>query len=101
MYIIHENNRIRIIIWKIAGATLSEAGASTTWDPVASTEDYQTANYKLQIKQILLGHTAKADEYNVVQVKKYEIFHFVSSIWGFFACHAGFWTFAGCEFSPS
>lgn len=52
---------------------MSEAGASVSWDPVGNTEDYQSANYKLQIKQILLGHTAKADEYNVVQVRKFPL----------------------------
>lgn len=51
------------------GITLENAGASVTWDPVGNADtELQTANFKLHIKQILLGHTAKEGEYNVVQV---------------------------------
>jgi len=49
------------------GVTLSEAGASVTWDPEIK-DDYP-CNFKLIIKQILLGHQAKDSEYNVVQVE--------------------------------
>lgn len=53
----------------LAGITLENAGASVTWDPVGNADtELQTANFKLHIKQILLGHTAKEGEYNVVQV---------------------------------
>ena len=48
------------------GVTLSEAGASVTWDP--ESKDEYPGSYKLVIKQILLGHQAKEKEYNVVQV---------------------------------
>lgn len=48
--------------------TLNEAGASATWDPLGNAEEHTGANYKLHIRQILLDHTAKEGEYNVVQV---------------------------------
>lgn len=47
--------------------TLSQAGASVTWDPERPKDEYPE-NFKLIIKQILLGHQAKENEYNVVQV---------------------------------
>jgi len=49
------------------GVTLSKAGASVTWDP--ENKDELSSNFKLIIKQILLGHEAKENEFNVVEVE--------------------------------
>jgi len=49
------------------GVTLSQAGASVTWDP--ENKDEYPNNFKLIIKQILLGHEAKENEFNVVEVE--------------------------------
>lgn len=57
--------KIMLVFFSV-GVTLSEAGASVTWDPEIK-DDYP-CNFKLIIKQILLGHQAKENEYNVVQV---------------------------------
>lgn len=54
------------VLWPIAGVTLSQAGASVTWDP--ENKDEYPNNFKLIIKQILLGHEAKENEFNVVEV---------------------------------
>lgn len=48
--------------------SLTEAGSSVTFDPLANAEEHTGANYKLHVRQILLDHTAKEGEYNVVQV---------------------------------
>lgn len=48
------------------GATLN-AGESVTWDPEIK-DDYP-CNFKLIIRQILLGVEAKSDDYHVVQVE--------------------------------
>lgn len=50
-----------------AGVTLSQPGASVTWDP--ENKDEYPNNFKLIIKQILLGHEAKENEFNVVEVR--------------------------------
>lgn len=50
-----------------SGVTLSQAGASVTWDP--ENKDEFPNNFKLIIKQILLGHEAKENEFNVVEVR--------------------------------
>ncbi|KAJ6637008.1 Nucleoplasmin-like protein, partial [Pseudolycoriella hygida] len=49
------------------GVTLSNSGASVTWDP--ENKDEFPNNYKLIIKQILLDHEAKENEFNVVEVE--------------------------------
>lgn len=56
-----------IFFFCFSGVTLGAAGESHTWDP-NSKEEYP-CNYKLIIKQILLGREAKDSEYNVVQVR--------------------------------
>lgn len=48
--------------------TLSDSNRSVTWDPEIK-DDYP-CNFKLIIKQILLGHEAAANAYNVVQVRR-------------------------------
>lgn len=50
----------------ILGVTLSETNRTVTWDP--EIKDEYPCNFKLIIKQILLGHEAAANVYNVVQV---------------------------------
>lgn len=49
------------------GATLTAASDSVTWDP--EIKDEYPCNFKLIIRQILLGREAKEGEYNVVQVE--------------------------------
>ncbi|XP_055303302.1 nucleoplasmin-like protein [Sitodiplosis mosellana] len=50
------------------GATLDKKGASITWDSKAESEESLNAD-RLHLRQILLGHTAKENEYNVVEVE--------------------------------
>lgn len=50
-----------------AGATLKANGESVTWDP--EIKDEYPCNFKLIVRQILLGREAKEGEYNVVQVR--------------------------------
>lgn len=64
-------NSLRII-WK-TGATLDKKGASITWDSKPENEDVMNTD-RLHLRQILLGHTAKENEYNVVQVNNEIIF---------------------------
>lgn len=47
----------------IIATTLEKAGASSTWEPL----QWEPAQ-RLAIRQLMLGHTAKADEYNVIEV---------------------------------
>lgn len=54
---------------RVSGAVLDKAGASVTWNGNENMEDVQGPYYKLMVKQILLGHTAKESEYNVVEVR--------------------------------
>lgn len=42
---------------------LDKSGATSTWQPL----EWEPAQ-RLAIRQLMLGHTAKADEYNVVEV---------------------------------
>lgn len=49
------------------GATLDKNGASTTWDTKVKGDDSSNAD-RLHLRQILLGHTAKENEYNVIEV---------------------------------
>lgn len=58
---------ISLISFLVAGATLDKNGASATWDTKAKGEDTVNAD-RLHLRQILLGHTAKENEYNVVEV---------------------------------
>lgn len=51
------------------GATLDKKGASITWDSKAKSEDTLNAD-RLHLRQILLGHTAEEDEYNVIEVSQ-------------------------------
>lgn len=51
------------------GVSLDKKGASVTWDSKHVDENAYYAD-RLHIRQILLGHTAKAGEYNVVEVSK-------------------------------
>lgn len=43
--------------------TLDKAGATSTWQPL----EWEPAQ-RLAIRQLMLGHTAKEDEFNVVEV---------------------------------
>lgn len=47
----------------ITATTLDKAEASSTWQPL----DWEPAQ-RLAIRQLMLGHTAKPDEFNVVEV---------------------------------
>lgn len=49
------------------GATLDKKGASVTWDSKSESEESMNAD-RLHLRQILLGHTAKENEYNVIEV---------------------------------
>lgn len=51
----------------ISAATLDKKGASVTWG-AKDTEDFGASSERLHLRQILLGHSAKPDEYNVVEV---------------------------------
>lgn len=51
------------------GATLDKKGASVTWDSKSESEESMNAD-RLHLRQILLGHTAKENEYNVVEVSR-------------------------------
>lgn len=46
---------------------MDKKGASVTWDSKNENEDVMNAD-RLHLRQILLGHTAKENEYNVVEV---------------------------------
>lgn len=64
----------RNIFWEfrnvISGATLKGENAVVTWNPAEKEEEeYPERANKLILKQILLGVEAKADEYNVVEVR--------------------------------
>lgn len=48
------------------GVSLDKKDASVTWD--VKSDEYENASDRLHIRQILLGHTAKEGEYNVVEV---------------------------------
>lgn len=48
----------------IIATTLEKAGASSTWEPL----QWEPAQ-RLAIRQLMLGHTAKPGEYNVIQVR--------------------------------
>uniref|UniRef100_A0A6B2ECV4 Putative nucleoplasmin n=1 Tax=Phlebotomus kandelakii TaxID=1109342 RepID=A0A6B2ECV4_9DIPT len=51
------------------GVTLTSADPSQTWDPFHSDDDQDMSVWnKLLVKQLLLGHDAKEEEYNVVEV---------------------------------
>lgn len=47
--------------------TLKGANATATWNPFEKSGEYPGVNYKLFLRQILLGHEAKPDEYNVIE----------------------------------
>lgn len=51
----------------VSAVTLDKKGASVTWG-AKDTEDFGATSDRLHLRQILLGHTAKPDEYNVVEV---------------------------------
>lgn len=53
---------------------MSAENRSVEWNPDSNKEDteYPRAN-KLILKQILLGHQAKPDEYNVVEVRYFAV----------------------------
>ncbi|XP_031629258.1 nucleoplasmin-like protein [Contarinia nasturtii] len=50
------------------GATLDKNNATVTWDSKTEQEDQLNAD-RLHLRQILLSHTAKEGEYNVVEVE--------------------------------
>lgn len=56
------------IVVCITGATLDKNGASATWDTKAKGGEDSVNADRLHLRQILLGHTAKENEYNVVEV---------------------------------
>lgn len=65
MFMIHIHDNC--IYSLIKGATLDKKGASVTWDSKSKSEESFNAD-RLHLRQILLGHTANEDEYNVVEV---------------------------------
>lgn len=56
---------------------MTKAAPTQTWDPFHNDEDNELniVYNKLMVKQLLLGHDAKEDEYNVVEVSFF-IFRF-------------------------
>lgn len=53
----------------LAATTLEKSGASVVWG-LKDREEFSSPPDRLHLRQILLGHTAKADEYNVVEVSQ-------------------------------
>lgn len=51
----------------LLAVTLTGKDAQVEWDVLSNDDDYPRGQ-KLIIKQILLGHDAKDDEFNVVEV---------------------------------
>lgn len=48
---------------------MDKKGASVTWDcSKAGTDEESLNSDRLHLRQILLGHTAKEGEYNVIEV---------------------------------
>lgn len=68
----HERKKLNFVFivarMRIVGATLEKAGSTVTWENVGNTKEFPSPFYKLVVRQLLLGHTAKADEYNTVEV---------------------------------
>lgn len=62
-------NKLLLILF-ITAVTLDKNGASVTWDAKNSSE-LSVPSDRLHLRQILLGHTAKVDEYNVIEVSKH------------------------------
>lgn len=54
-------------MWHL-GITLDKKEPTVTWEG-GNTEEYSNSIDRLLIRQILLGHTAKEGEFNVVEVK--------------------------------
>lgn len=52
------------LIYMIA-TTLDKSGATSTWQPL----EWEPAQ-RLAIRQLMLGHTAKPNEYNVIEVSE-------------------------------
>lgn len=52
----------------IPGITLDATTKSVTWNLNTDSKEYPSPFYKLVIRQILLGHQAKDNEFNVVEV---------------------------------
>lgn len=50
------------------GVTLAKRGASITWDPKSDDTDEGLSADRLHIRQLLLGHEAKENEFSVVEV---------------------------------
>lgn len=50
------------------GVTLAKRGASVTWDPKSDDTDEGLSADRLHIRQLLLGHEAKENEFSVVEV---------------------------------
>lgn len=51
------------ILFNATATTLDKAGASSTWQPL----QWEPAQ-RLAIRQLMLGHTAQPDEFNVIEV---------------------------------
>lgn len=61
------------INWKLnvhfVATTLDSSNKSVKWDIVGDTKEFPNPFYKLIVHQFLLGHQAKEDEYNVIEVR--------------------------------
>lgn len=57
-----------IVLPFFIATTLDSTNKSVKWDVVGDTKEFPNPFYKLIVRQFLLGHTAKEDEYNVVEV---------------------------------
>lgn len=60
--------KFSVLSFLILATTLDATNKSVKWDVVGDTKDFPNPFYKLIVRQFLLGHTAKEDEYNVVEV---------------------------------
>lgn len=52
----------------LLATTLDATNKSVKWNVIGDTKEFPNPFYKLIVRQFLLGHTAKEDEYNVVEV---------------------------------
>lgn len=59
------------LLFCILATTLDATNKTVKWDVVGDTKEFPNPFYKLIVRQFLLGHTAKDDEYNVVEVSKF------------------------------
>lgn len=75
MNIFQFNNYFNENPLNLIAATLDKKEPATTWQSLEWEPDQ-----RLQLRQIMLGHTAKENEYNVIEVNQFETFYKILSI---------------------